>query len=72
MAWCGHSTKSKWKLGRSQQGGEKIRKKETNKLEYFLGDTEELIDSGDFKEMAIVCKRTDKMLDQLNDLMSQM
>ena len=47
-------------------------KKETDKLEYYLGDTEELIESGDFKEMVIVCKRTDEILDRLNDLVSQM
>ena len=47
---------------------EKKFKKETDKLEYYLGDTEELIKSSNFKEMAIMCKRTDEILNQLNDL----
>ena len=59
-------------LREEEKKREKDIKKETDKLEYYLGDTEELIGSGDFKEMAIVCKRTDEMLDRLNDLRSQM
>ena len=66
MAWCGRSTSEE------EKNLEKDIKKETDKLEYYLGDTEELIESDDFKEMVIVCKRTDQILDRLNDLVSQM
>ena len=66
MAWCGRSTSEE------EKKLEKDIKKETDKLEYYLGDTEELIESDDFKEMVIVCKRTDQILDRLNDLVSQM
>ena len=59
-------------LSEEEKKFEKDIKKETDKLEYYLGDTEELIESGDFKEVAIVCKRTDEILDRLNDLVSQM
>ena len=59
-------------LSEEEKKLEKDIKKETEKLEYYLGDTEELIESGDFKEMANVCKRTDEILDRLNDLVSRM
>ena len=59
-------------LSEEEKKFEKAIKKETDKLEYYLRDTEELIESGDFKEMTIVCKRTDEILDRLNDLVSQM
>ena len=76
MAWCGRSTKSKWKTwkasARRRKNSKRISKQGTDKLEYHLGDTEELIESGDIKEMAIVCKRTDEILDRLIDLVSQM
>ena len=59
-------------LSKEEKKSEKDIKKETDKLDYYLGDTEELVESGDFKEMAVVCKRTDEILDRLNDLVSQM
>ena len=58
-------------LSEDEKKFEKDIKTEIYKLDYYLGDTEELIESGDFKEMAVVCKRTDKILDRLNDLVSQ-
>ena len=77
MAWCGRSTvninmENGEGLSEEEKKFEKDIKKETDKLNYYLGDTEELIESGDFKEMTIVCKRTDEILDRLNDLVSQM
>ena len=59
-------------LSEEEKTFEKNIKKEIDKLDYYLGDTEELIESGDFKEMVVVCKRTDEILDRLNDLVSQM
>ena len=59
-------------LSEDEKKFEKDIKKEIDKLDYYLGDTEELIESGHFKEMVVVCKRTDEILDQLNDLVSQM
>ena len=59
-------------LSEDEKKFEKDIKKEIDKLDYYLGDTEELIESGDFKEMTVVCKRTDEILDRVNDLVSQM
>ena len=59
-------------LSEDEKKFEKDIKKEIDKLDYYLGDTEELIESGDSKEMAVVCKRTDEILDRVNDLVSQM
>ena len=47
-------------------------KMETDKLDYYVGDTERLIEKGDFKDMAGVCKRRDEILNRLNDLVFQM
>ena len=55
-------------LSEDENKFEKDIKKEIDKLDYYLGDTEELIESSDFKEMAVVCKRTDEILDRVNDL----
>lgn len=59
-------------LSEEERKFERDIKKETDKLDYYLGDIEKLIESGDFKEMAIVYKRTDEILDRLNDFVSQM
>ena len=59
-------------LSEEEKKFEKDIKKEIDKLDYYLGDTEESIETGDFKEMVVVCKRTDEILDRLNDLVSQM
>ena len=59
-------------LSEEEKKFEKDIKKETDKFEYYLGDTVELIEKGYVKEMAILCKSTDEKLDQLNDLASQM
>ena len=59
-------------LSKEEKKFEKDIKEETDKFEYYLGDTEELTQSGDFKEMAIVCKRADEILNRLNHLVYQM
>lgn len=59
-------------LSEEEKKFEKNIKKEIDKLDYYLEDTEELIESGDFKEIAVVCKRTDEIVDRLNDLVGQM
>ena len=59
-------------LSEDEKKFEKDIKKEIDKLDYYLGDTEELIESGHLKKMVVVCKRTDEILDRLNDLVSQM
>ena len=59
-------------LSEEEKKFQKDIKKETDKLQYCLGDTDELIERDDFKEMAVVCKRPDEILDRLNDLVSQM
>ena len=59
-------------LSEEEKNVEKEIKKEIDKLDYYLGDIEELTENDDFKEMVAVCKRTDEILDRLNDLVSQM
>ena len=59
-------------LSEEEKNVEKEIKKEIEKLDYYLGDIEELTENDDFKEMVAVCKRTDEILDRLNDLVSQM
>ena len=45
--------------------------KEINKLKYFLEETGELIELGDFAEMDIANKRAEKIIAKLSDLISQ-
>lgn len=45
--------------------------KEINKLKYFLEETGELIELGDFAEMDIANKRAAKIIAKLSDLISQ-
>ena len=59
-------------LSEEEKNVEKEIKKEIDKLDYYLGHIEELTENDDFKEMVAVCKRTDEILDRLNDLVSQM
>ena len=47
---------------------EKEIKVEINKLEYHLQDAEELIINQDLKEIKVTSKRTDEILDRLNEL----
>ena len=47
---------------------EKEIKLEINKLEYYLQDVHELIINQDLKEIKVTSKRTDEILDRLNDL----
>lgn len=48
---------------------EKNIKKEIDKFDYYLEDTEELIESSNFKEIVVVCKRTDEIVDRFNGFM---
>lgn len=41
---------------------------EINKLEYYLEDVDELIESQDLKEIKVTSKRVDEIFDKLNDL----
>ena len=41
-------------------------KKEISKLEYYLEPTDELIESNDYEEMAIVEKRTARICEKFN------
>ena len=41
---------------------------EIGKLEYYLDDIDELMESDDIREIKVTSKRTDKILDRLNKL----
>ena len=45
-------------------------KKEISNLEYYLEPADELIESNDYEEMAIVEKRTSKICENLTDIIS--
>ncbi len=41
---------------------------EINKLQFYLEDIDELIESQDIREIKVTSKRTDEILDRLNEL----
>ena len=41
---------------------------EIGKLEYYLDDIDELIENDDIREIKVTSKRTDEILDRLNEL----
>lgn len=45
-------------------------KKEIDKLKFYLEESDELLESCDYSEIALACKRADEIQDRLNDLMS--
>ena len=44
--------------------------KEIEKLRFYLEEAEDLLESGDYSEIKLTCKRTDEIQDRLNDLVS--
>ena len=49
---------------------EKKIRKEIDKLRFYLEEAEDLLESGDYSEIKLTCKRTDEIQDRLNDLVS--
>jgi len=53
-----------------QEDLEKKIKEEIDKLKFYLEEGDELLESCDYSEIALTCKRTDEIQDRLNDLIS--
>ena len=51
---------------------EKKIRKEIEKLKFYLEDVDELLESEDFNEIKQVCKRTQQIQDNMNDLVSHL
>ena len=45
-------------------------KKEIEKLQFYLEESEELLETEDFNEIKLTCKRTEEIQDRLNDFVS--
>ena len=58
-------------LNEDEQRMEKDIDKEINKLKYFLEETNQLIEIGDYTEMEIADRRAEKIIAKLSDLVSQ-
>ena len=47
-------------------------KKEVEKLQFYLEESEELLETEDFNEIKLTCKRTEEIQDRLNDFVSNL
>ena len=59
-------------ITQEEKDQEKKIRKEIEKLQFYLEDVEELLGDGKFDEIKQVCKRTEAIQDNLNDLVSHL
>ena len=59
-------------ITQEEKDQEKKVRKEIEKLQFYLEDVDELFESEDFNEIKQVCKRTQQIQDNMNDLVSHL
>ena len=59
-------------ITQEEKDQEKKIRKEIEKLKFYLEDVDELLESEDFNEIKQVCKRTQQIQDNMNDLVSHL
>jgi hypothetical protein len=59
-------------ITQEEKDQEKKIRKEIEKLQFYLEDVDELLESEDFNEIKQVCKRTQQIQDNMNDLVSHL
>jgi vacuolar-type H+-ATPase subunit I/STV1 len=59
-------------ITQEEKDQEKKIRKEIEKLQFYLEDVDELLESEDFNEIKQVCKQTQQIQDNMNDLVSQL